>query len=333
MADEKAAEFSVLAVIPCLNEERHLKKVVLGLLGSRMTVPMRIVIADGGSKDSTLHVAQELAAQYPNVVILGNPRRIQSSAINLAVAQFGAGIRYMIRIDAHAEYARDYCQSLIEEAEFTQAASVVVAMKTAGIGWFQRAVAAAQNSRLGNGGSAHRLPGTAGSWTDHGHHALMRIDAFLQVGGYDESFSHNEDAELDMRLLQAGFTIWLTAKTSLTYYPRSSPAALFRQYVEYGAGRARTILKHRAIPKLRQLAPAAVLPLGILALAAPFFWPAALPLAIWAMFCLGYGIVLGLKAKSTSTAAASTLNHRFDLLLPSGELTGAMPMGSLLAAV
>ena len=33
----------------------------------------------------------------------------------------------------------------------------------------------------------------------------MRIAAFRGVGGYDESFSHNEDAELDYRLRQAGY--------------------------------------------------------------------------------------------------------------------------------
>ena len=33
----------------------------------------------------------------------------------------------------------------------------------------------------------------------------MRIAAFSDVGGYDESFSHNEDAELDHRLNVAGF--------------------------------------------------------------------------------------------------------------------------------
>ena len=76
-------------------------------------------------------------------------------------------------------------------------------MRTKGTGLFQKATALAQNSRLGNGGSQHR-EGGAGRWTDHGHHALMRLDAFRAVGGYDETFSHNEDAELDYRLAAGG---------------------------------------------------------------------------------------------------------------------------------
>ena len=65
-----------------------------------------------------------------------------------------------------------------------------------------------------------------------------------RAGGYDESFSANEDAELDIRLRQLGFKIWLTGGTSIVYYPRSSAGSLFRQYVNWGTGRARTVLKH-----------------------------------------------------------------------------------------
>jgi succinoglycan biosynthesis protein ExoA len=294
----------VLAVIPCLNEEQNLERLVLDLTAANIDLPLQIVIADGGSRDGTIRVAQNLAAKFSNVRVMNNPKRIQSAGINLAVAAFGGSAEFLIRIDAHAEYSSDYCRVLIEEAERTHASSVVVAMKTAGRGWFQRAVAEAQNSKLGNGGAAHRIVGKAGMWTEHGHHALMRVEAFLSVGGYDETFAHNEDAELDIRLRKAGFEIWLTGRTSLTYYPRPSPAGLFRQYVNYGAGRARTFLKHHERPKPRQLVPAAVLPACLVALATPFTRAAALPLTIWAATCLAYGAVLAFKAKSIGAAAS-----------------------------
>ncbi len=294
----------ILAVIPCLNEEKHLENLVEGLVTANRSMPMRIIIADGGSTDRTIEIAQKLSAQHPNVSLLHNPKRIQSAAINLAVATYGDGCEYLIRIDAHADYPVDYCGTLIQEAQKTKASSVVVAMSTAGHNWFQQAVAAAQNSKLGNGGAAHRSIGQEGKWVDHGHHALMRIDAFRAVGGYDENFSHNEDAELDMRLRQAWYTIWLTGKTGLTYYPRSCPVALFRQYFQFGAGRAKTILKHRAMPKLRQLAPAAVAPAVLLALLTPFCMIAIAPLAAWAALCLIYGAMLGVKAGKPNIAAA-----------------------------
>jgi succinoglycan biosynthesis protein ExoA len=250
---------------------------------------MLIVVADGGSRDGTPDIVRSLSAEIPNIVLIGNHKKIQSAAINLAVERFGDERDYLIRIDAHGDYPDDYCRALLDEAVALGADSVVVGMDTVGFGLFQKATAAAQNSKLGNGGSKHRAGG-GGEWVDHGHHALMRIAAFRAVGGYDEGFSHNEDAELDFRLRKAGFRIWMTGKTFMTYYPRKSAGALFRQYLGYGRGRAKNLLKHRSIPKVRQAIPLAVAPVVIIALLAMLHWWAAIPVAIWAIACLGYGL-------------------------------------------
>ena len=288
---------SVLIVIPCLNEEETLEQTVAAILNSPLDQPCRLVIVDGGSTDRTPEIALRLAAANPSLAYLANPKRLQSAAVNLAVATFGAEAEYLIRIDAHAGYPAGYCQVLLAEAVETGADAVVVGMNTVGQHGFQQAVAAAQNSKLGNGGSAHRAADQAGRWIEHGHHALMRIAAFQAVGGYDETFSHNEDAELDFRLRQAGFRLWLTGRTSLDYYPRSTVWPLFRQYLNYGRGRARTIRKHHALPRLRQLAPAAILPALLIATATPLFWPAALPLLSWVGLCLACGASLAIKAR------------------------------------
>lgn len=295
----------ILAVIPCLNEEAHIEKLVRDLVADCRDLPVRIVIADGGSADRTPAIARALAAENDNVHLLENPKRIQSAAVNLAVATCGEGVQWLLRLDAHSGYPPSFCRILVEEARETGATAVVVPMDTIGEKGFQRAVAAAQNSRLGNGGAAHRrVDGGQGRWVDHGHHALMSIDAFRAVGGYDESFTHNEDAELDIRLARAGSRIWLTAKVASHYYPRATAGALFRQYMNYGRGRAKTLRKHRLRPKLRQMIPAAVVPAGLLALAAPFFWPAAVPLAAWAGLCLGGGLLLAVRARDPGLAVA-----------------------------
>jgi len=294
----------VLAVIPSLNEEKFIEGPLRMLLAASRTLPMRIVIADGGSTDRTQEIVQDFAKQNPNLVFISYPKKRQGPATNETVKAYGDGIEYLIRIDAHANYPEDYCQRLVEEADSMKAASVVVAMHTMGITPFQKAVAAAQNSRLGNGGSAHRLVGQEGMWIDHGHHALMRIDAFRAVGGYDETFLLNEDAELDTRLGKAGYKIWLTGKTSLIYYPRGEPDKLFKQYRDYGKGRAHTIIKHRVWPKLRHLLPAAVLPAAVLGLFGPFYWLAYVPVYTWIAVCLGYGVVLAIKAGDVQIAMA-----------------------------
>jgi len=294
---------SALVVVPCLNEQKHIQHVVAKLAREAERLDLKVIVADGGSTDQTCSIVQEIVRSNDRVALMHNPKRIQAAAINAAVSQYGQGRDFLIRIDAHASYPGRYCEALLAVQARTQADSVVVTMLTAGSSCFQRAAAAAQNSLLGNGGSAHRNE-TADCWVDHGHHALMTIDAFKAIGGYDEAFTHNEDAELDARLIDHGFRIYLTGEVRVTYYPRGSITGLFRQYFNFGRGRARNFLKHPKSARLRHLILAAVAPALCLALLAPVAGIFALPAVAWAVLCAGYGIILGKRLRDPCAAAA-----------------------------
>ena len=292
----------LLIVIPTLNESAHIQSVIESLL-AQAPAGTRLVVADGDSDDVTQIIISAMAAADPRIHLLQNPARFQSAGINLAVQKHGEGMTHLLRADAHASYPPDFIPELLADMQSSGADSVVVPMRTLGPTPFTAAVAAAQNSLLGTGGSAHRI-GNGGRFVDHGHHALMRLAAFRAVGGYDPAQSHNEDAELDHRLTASGHTIWLTARTSVGYVPRRSFGALFRQYFRHGQGRATTAAKHRMRLKPRQMAPLLVPPALVAALvglalaaAAPVWLVLALPAAIWAALCLGYGAVLALRAR------------------------------------
>ena len=237
------------------------------------------------------------------ITLMDNPGRIQAIGINDAVQKYGTGADFLIRVDAHAGYPNHHCERLLQVQSRTRADSVVVTMHTEGTTCFERAAAAWQNSILGHGGSAHRHF-SKGSWVDHGHHALMTMHSFKAVGGYDETFSHNEDAELDARLIANGFHIYLTGETEVTYYPRSSVPALFRQYHNIGHGRARNLLKHRKNAKLRHFVLAGVAPALGLLLLTPFAGIFALPAVLWAFSCLAYGIVLAGRLRDLCVVAS-----------------------------
>ena len=286
----------LLIVIPCLNEVAHLERLIGELLADAATSDALLVVADGGSTDGSREIVQRAAAHEGRVRLLDNPRRIQSAGVNDAVRRFGGGRRWLLRVDAHAGYPPSFAAGLLAIADRIGAQALVVPMATQGVCCFQRAVAAAQNSVLGAGGSAHRKPGASG-WVDHGHHALMHIGCFSAAGGYDETFSHNEDAELDARLVRTGARIWLAGDLAVTYYPRRNPGSLWRQYFGYGRGRARTLRRHRQRMKLRQILPLAVCPAVGLAALTPILPLAGLPAAAWALGCLGFGFGLCVLAR------------------------------------
>lgn len=286
-----------LIVIPCLNEASHVRKIAE--IMARAVVPFggRVVIVDGGSTDGTVSIATDLAEQSQVISLLGNAAKIQSCGVNAAVAAFGSGCTDLIRIDAHGAYPDDYVSTLLEEAALTQAASVVVSMRASGDSALQRVNAATQNSSIGNGGSLHRSR-SSGQFVDHGHHALMRLDAFRAVGGYDPSFSHNEDAELDYRLGKAGYKIWLTNRTEVIYFPRRDMPAIARQYFNYGRGRAQNLQKHRALPNPRQSIMIAVAPIVATATLFPAHVAFSVPALLWAAAALAGGLRLALFKRS-----------------------------------
>lgn len=283
---------TVLAVIPCLNEAAHIGGLLKELLlGSTIRT---IVVADGGSRDGSREIVERLAQTDARIILLNNPQRIQSAGVNLAVQIHGEGHQWLLRVDAHCLYPTDYGNLLLEAAEKTGASSVVVPMRTVGKSGFQHAVAAAQNSVLGTGGSPHRHIGE-GRFVEHGHHALMELQMFRRLGGYCESMPCNEDAELDYRQVQAGGKIWLEPNASIVYFPRKTPLALWQQYFRYGIGRARNMRRHMMRLHSRQVAPLAV-PVAVmmlpLAIVHPLF---ALPATAWLVVCLLVGLLVGYR--------------------------------------
>jgi succinoglycan biosynthesis protein ExoA len=186
----------------------------------------------------------------------------------------------------------------------------------------QKAIAAAQNSRLGNGGAAHRMLGQSG-FVEHGHHAAFDLATFLQLGGYDESFTHNEDAELDRRLTDAGMRIYLDADAVLTYYPRSDLVALALQYFRFGSGRANMLIKHRTRPRLRQLLPVVAFLVCLASLGLAAFDVVYLTAAAAYVFaCLAWGAVMAFRQKDICLLASGIAAITMHMSWAAGFLLG-----------
>ena len=242
----------VLVVIPTLNEAAHIAACLASLRSDEAGRTARLVIADGGSTDGTVAAAR---AADPAVRIVANEGVLQSAGVNAAVAEAGQGARYLVRCDAHSIYPPGYVRDVVAALEARpDAASVGSVLDSTGEGCFARALAWVVDTPLGSGGSAHR-GGRRSGWVDHAHHAGFRLDWFRRIGGYDPTFSHNEDAEYDVRLRAAGGKVWLAADLRVGYAVRPTPRGLARQYWNYGRGRARTVRKHGLRPRLRQMIP------------------------------------------------------------------------------
>jgi len=302
----------VTIVIPCLNEVAFVAAAIDSVTprthdGAKLPFDYEILVVDGGSTDGTIALIEAKAKADPRLRLLNNPRKLQSAAVNLAAEQAHPATTVLLRADSHATYPPGFVATLVQQLRANAAQSVVVTMETVGVSCFQQAVAAAQNSLLGNGGSAHRRRGQS-KYVDHGHHAAFDRAFYRSIGGYDETLRANEDVDLDMRIQQAG-------SVPMTYFPRDTVAGLARQYFHYGHGRAHTYRQYRYRLKARQLAPV-VVTLGtiggsLLALALhPIF---ALAPFGYALLCVCWGIVAALRTGNPCLAgmgiAAAIMHH------------------------
>ena len=241
-------------VIPVLNEVSYLANLIQTVIQMANNYEYEIFIADGGSLDGSVGLVNGIASNNPRVHYLHNVGKIQACGVNQVARSLDSTFTHLIRLDAHSLYPADFISNIMRAFEQYDVSSVVVPMHTVGQDGFTNAAALAFNSILGNGASAHRnSSGT--TFVDHGHHAGFLLKDYLALGGYDETFIANEDAEYDFRLTSSGKKILLLNEAEISYFPRDSSLGIFRQYKKYGQYRFLNLWKHKSIPKIRQLLP------------------------------------------------------------------------------
>ncbi len=285
----------VTIVMPCLDEERYIEACLASVLAQDYPADrFEVLVVDGGSRDRTRALVAALAAADGRVALVDNPARLQAPGMNAAIRRARGDI--IVRMDVHCEYAGDYVRRCVEVLARTGADNVGGAQRARAATPFQRALCAALASPLGVGGASYRSAVNEG-FVDTVFLGAFRRRVFEEVGLYDPGAITNEDAELNQRIHDAGGKIYLSREIVVSYHPRSSFAALARQYFRYGRGRARTLLKHGRLLSLRPLIPAAMVAAGATLLATSLVQPFT-PLAF-----AGYGALTGLEAVRVGRAA------------------------------
>jgi succinoglycan biosynthesis protein ExoA len=122
MEKEKFLPF-VSIIVPVYNEAAYIKQCLESILRNEYPRDrFEILVIDGGSTDGTHEIIEQMAKQYPQIIILKNYKRIQSVAMNIGIRNSRGEI--IIRMDAHTLYAPDYIHRCVELLETTDAANV-----------------------------------------------------------------------------------------------------------------------------------------------------------------------------------------------------------------
>lgn len=260
-----------------------------------------IILVDGRSEDATKALmegfASENRAGYIDIRVLDNPKRIQASGWNIAIANATCDV--IIRIDAHSYIPEDFTElnmKLQSEGEMITGGRRPCIMEDDSPR--SRTLLMIENSLFGSSIGAGRRAGGK-RYVNSLFHAAYRKEVFENTGCFNESLLRTEDNELHYRMRMKGYRFCFHPDIVSYQYARADLKKMIKQ--KYGNGYwIGTTLK--ICPKclsLYHLVPAGFLAVAVLtAVMAAFRFsiPAAVLWALYFLFAVT-NTVSGAKAE------------------------------------
>ncbi len=159
---------AVSIIIPCLNEEKNIQKLLDALLNQTYPIEdMEVIIADGISTDRTVERIEEWKRENPLPVILvtDNAKRIIPAALNTCI-NLARG-EFIVRMDAHSIPQPDYVERCVSALKQNLAENVGGRwdIKPGADTLAGRGIARAASSPFGVGNAKYRYAEKRNMWT------------------------------------------------------------------------------------------------------------------------------------------------------------------------
>ncbi|MDQ5984144.1 MAG: hypothetical protein RUMPE_01180 [Eubacteriales bacterium SKADARSKE-1] len=266
----KMSNIAVSVIIPVRNEENYIEHCIDSVIAQDFPKKdLELILVDGLSCDRTAEIIRKYMKKYDFIKLLSNPRKTVQCALNIGIKN--AVGTYIVRMDAHSEYATDYVSKCIEYLEKTKAQNVGGPMVAQGKTNLQKVIAAAYESPFALGGGKFHDENFEG-YADTVYLGSFKKSTLEKLEVYDERLPCNEDDDLNFRIIENGGKIFITPQIKSIYYPRSSYKDLFKQYFKYGFWKVAVIKKHKKPARLSHLVPVSFALFIILFLALSPFW-------------------------------------------------------------
>ena len=246
-------EPKVSIVMPVLNEEKYIDKCIESVL--KQDYPkddLEFILVDGYSEDNTEQIIRSYMKKYDFIRLCKNINKTVQYALNIGIKASRG--EYIVRMDAHAEYADDYVSKCMEYLEKTDAVNVGGPTVARGKNPIQKVVAAAYHSKFALGGGKIHMEDFEG-YADTVFPGAFKKDYLFKIGLYDERLPRNEDDDLNFRINETGGKVYVTPKIRCIYYPRDNYTSLFKQHYEYGLWKVAVIKKHKRPARITHLVP------------------------------------------------------------------------------
>jgi glycosyltransferase involved in cell wall biosynthesis len=186
-----ASSATISVIIPVKNEEAGIGT-LLEFLINALPYDKEVILMDGRSRDRTREIIAEFTARNPKIRMIHNPHGFVPFALNAAIQSSSAD--YIIRLDAHTEYAPDYFLKILETFEKSGAEIVGGPMRAIGKTDLQKSIAYCTSTPFGVGDSSFHDENAEG-FVDSVYLGAWRKSIFPIVGLFDEEMLRNQDDE------------------------------------------------------------------------------------------------------------------------------------------
>ena len=256
---QKEYHFKASIIIPVLNEERFIEECIESVVSNTDDIEkMEIIIVDGGSEDNTVEIVKKISSKYQNVILLHNPKKITPISLNLGIKESSG--EFIVRLDAHALYSKNYVNKCIQVLENSDEnignVGGFIETKSTNSSIFSRAVSLCLSSIFGVGISKFRISKpTKKEFVDTVPFGCFRRSLFDELGFFNEEEPRNEDLEFNQRILRADKKIILDPDIHSTYFSRSTLNKLFSQQFDNGKIVTNKYRGKESFHKLRHFVP------------------------------------------------------------------------------
>ncbi len=293
-------EITVSVVMPVFNEEKYIGSCIESLLTQDYPQEkMEWIFVDGGSADKTKEILLAYQQKFPDLIrVSENIHKTVPYAMNIGIAASRG--KYIVRLDAHAEYAADYISKCVYFLDTTDADNVGGVAETKARGEMGQAIALMLSSKFGVGNSQFRTNGASG-YVDTVPFGAFRREVFSKYGGYDERLTRNQDNEMNFRIRKNGGKIYMSKDIHLSYYCRDTVKGIANMARLNGRWNVITMKLCPGSMGIRHFVPLAlVLSLLVLGIGSVFFAPARWLLALELLLYLSLDTVFSLKKAKRS---------------------------------
>lgn len=224
----------VSIIIPCRNEKKYIARCLQSVVSQDFPQEkLEVLVIDGVSEDGTRGIVQEYALKYPFIRLLENTKKFTPFGLNIGVKE--ARGEYVIRMDAHAEYEKNYISQCLKYSKEFGADNVGGVIRTlpANKTIMAKAIALVLSSPLG-AASSFRLGSREVREVDTVFGGCYRKEVFGKVGLFDERMLRSQDIEFNKRLKKASGKIILAPEIVAAYYPQAALSAFIKHNFQDG---------------------------------------------------------------------------------------------------